>query len=440
MAAILHAEHLMRDYDQSSPLAFHPFMLGGVIHIPRTVHTEDYSLDEDREMDFSRVDWKVVVALPSIEGEIGKNLPHQISNWKLGRETALIMGVWGFFCAFNTLNNYVAAEVDGAHRTWADAAGFPIAQYAMLALLTLPILYFTRYIGNAISSSVLWISAHIGGALLIIAIDAVGWILMPSWIRPDLAHEPVLFTRFEKSFVAMMEWNFWLYWTVVGIAYGVQYYYGMRDARVRAADLKKELIQAQLQTLKQQIRPHFLFNALNAISALVHTDSRAADDMIGNLSSLLRLSLDCGDVQCVPFKDELNALQLYLDIQQARFGKRFSVEMRIDPNTLQAYVPHLILQPLVENAFNHGIAKLATGGLLTICAERRDGMIRLQIMDNGPGSGKDASHGKGIGLRNTRARLQTLYGETAKLKIADSEQGFTVEVFFPFMSAAEELA
>jgi signal transduction histidine kinase len=375
-----------------------------------------------------------------MESEIRKNLPHPISNWKLGRETALIMGVWGFFCVFNALNNYVAVEVNGGHCSWADAIGYPIAQYVMLALLTLPILLFTRYVGGAIQSRFLWTLAHVGGALLIMSIDAVGWMLVPAWIRADLAHEPNLFLRFEKSFVAMMEWNFWLYWTVVGIAYGVRYYYEMRDARVRAAELKKELVQAQLQTLKQQIRPHFLFNTLNAISALVHTDPGAADDMIGNLSSLLRLSLEGGDRQCVPLKDEWSALQLYLDIQQARFGNRYKVDMHIDPSTLGVYVPHLILQPLVENAFNHGIAKRADAGVLRIQSECCGGMVHIKIMDNGPGSAGNASFGEGIGLSNTRARLQTLYGKTAKLKITDSEQGFSVEMIVPFMGAAEELA
>jgi two-component system, LytTR family, sensor kinase len=363
-----------------------------------------------------------------------------ISNWQIGRQATMIMGVWGFFAVFNVLNIYISAEISGAPHTLHNAVGFPIVQYGMLALSTLPILYFTKYVENTIKSRPVWISAHVGGALLLMAADATGWVLVPAWIRPDLAHSPNIFAKYEKSFVAMMEWNFWLYWTVVGIAYGVQYYYEMHDARVRAAELERELVEAQLQTLKQQLRPHFLFNTLNAISALIHTDTRAADDMIGNLSALLRFSVDSCNVQCVPLKDELSTLQLYLDIQQARFGSRFTVDMRIDPRTLEAYVPHLILQPLVENAFNHGIAKRAAGGRLCIHAESiENNMVRLRVMDNGPGSGGNATHCKGIGLSNTQARLRTLHGKVAKLTIDDSAKGFTVEAVFPFVNVMGKL-
>jgi LytS/YehU family sensor histidine kinase len=199
------------------------------------------------------------------------------------------------------------------------------------------------------------------------------------------------------------------------------------------------LVLAQLQTLKQQLRPHFLFNTLNTISALMHTNTRSADDMVGNLSSLLRLSLDCGDVQCVPFRDELHALQLYLDIQQARFGASFKVDMSIDPEITDAYVPHLILQPLVENSFRHGIAKRSAGGLLSIQAEECGGMMRIKVMDNGPGSGGQAAQPHGIGLSNTRARLRRLYGKSARLNIDDSAAGFTVEAVFPLVGAMTEL-
>jgi len=355
------------------------------------------------------------------------------SSWSIGRQCALVMSVWVFFCVFNSLNIYIDAQVAGHSATWRDVLGYPIASYGMWSLFTLPILLFANFVRNSISSRLLWNAAHMVGALLAMIADAVGWMLVPTWIRPDIAHQPSLSRAFE------VEWNFWLYWTIVGIAYGVQYYYEMRDARVYAAELESELTQAQLQTLKQQLRPHFLFNTLNAISGLMHTDPRAADDMIGNLSSLLRLSLDSGDVQNVPLREELHALQLYIDIQQTRFGKRFTVQMSIDPQTLGAYVPHLILQPLVENAFHHGIAKRAAHGLLRIEAQRRDGMVRLMVADNGPGSGGHASSGTGIGLKNSRARLRRLYGELAALNIDDNATGFTVEAVFPFVGEAEEL-
>jgi signal transduction histidine kinase len=371
--------------------------------------------------------------------KIMNELKRRPSTWGIGRQFALVMCVWVFFCVFNALNIFVDGHVLGESPTWRDVVGYPLASYGMWSLFTVPILLMAKFIRNSFSSRWLWTMAHMVGALLVMVADAVGWMLVPSWIRQDLAHQPHLPQRFVLSFATMMEWNFWLYWTIVGIAYGVQYYYEMQDARVYAAELESELTQAQLQTLKQQLRPHFLFNTLNAISGLVHINPRAADDMIGNLSSLLRLSLEAGEVQNVSLRDELRALQLYIDIQQVRFGNRFKVEQHIDPTTLEAFVPHLILQPLVENAFHHGIAKRTSHGLLRIEATRLDGMVRLLVADNGPGSKGKPGNGTGIGLKNSRARLRRLYGETATLNIQDTPHGFTVEAVFPAVGEAEEL-
>jgi signal transduction histidine kinase len=339
-----------------------------------------------------------------------------------------------------SLNNYIDIELAGYKpRLW-DAAGFPLASFGLWILFTPAILVFIRFAMKAISSRFLWVCAHLLCASIVMVLDAIGWMLVPSSIRPEFASIPRPSWKFiEINFLQGLQWNLWMYWTVVGIVYGLQYYLDMRDARVYAAELESELAQAQLQTLKQQLRPHFLFNTLNAISGFIHTDPRAADDMIGNLSSLLRLSLDSGEVQNVLLRDELRALELYIDIQQARFGKRFTVEMCIDPQTLGAYVPHLMLQPLVENAFHHGISKRTTDGLLRVESERRDSMVRLLVADNGPGSGGHAGNGTGIGLKNSRARLRRLYGDLAALNVADSAAGFTVEAVFPFVGEAEEL-
>jgi two-component system, LytTR family, sensor kinase len=366
--------------------------------------------------------------------------PRQSRGWSIGRQFFLVASVWVIFLILLSLNNYIDAELAGDKPKLWDTAAFPIASFGLWILFTPLVLLFIRFAKESISSRLFWVSAHLLCAAIVMVLDAIGWMLVPSSIRPDLAGIARPSWKFiEILFLQGLQWNLWMYWTIVGIVYGLQYYLDMREARVYAAELESELAQAQLQTLKQQLRPHFLFNTLNAISGFIHTNPRAADDMIGNLSSLLRLSLDSGEVQNVPLKDELRAVQLYIDIQQARFGKRFSVEMRIDPRTLEAYVPHLMLQPLVENAFRHGISKRTADGLLRIESERRDGMVRLVVADNGPGSGGQAGNGAGIGLRNSRARLRRLYGELAALNIADSASGFTVEAVLPYVGEAEEL-
>lgn len=361
-------------------------------------------------------------------------------SWNIGRECVLVVSVWLFFLMLLCINLFIDAKLGGAKPGWWDVSAYPVASFGLWILFTPAILLFIRFARKAISSRVLWATAHLFCALIVMVLDAIGWMLLPSSIRPDLANISRPSWRYiEIAFLQGVQWNLWMYWTIVGIVYGLQYYTDMRDARVYAAELESELARAQLQTLKQQLRPHFLFNTLNAISGLIHTDPRAADDMIGNLSSLLRLSLDNGEVQNVLLSDELRTLQLYIDIQQARFGNRFTVETHIDPETLEAYVPHLMLQPLVENAFRHGIAKRTAGGLLRIESERRDTMVRLVVADNGPGSRGHLSTGAGIGLTNSRARLRKLYGELASLNVADTALGFTVEALFPFVGEAEEL-
>jgi two-component system LytT family sensor kinase len=378
--------------------------------------------------------------LASLRLNIMAELSGPSPSWNIGRQCALVVSVWVIFLILLIFNTYIDMELGGNRPKLWDVAGFPVASFGLWIVFTPGILLFIRFARTSISSRVLWASAHLLGAAIVMVFDAIGWMLVPSSVRPDLASIPRPSWKFiEINVLQGLQWNLWMYWTVVGIVYGLQYYLDMRDARLYAAELEGELAQVQLQTLKQQLRPHFLFNTLNAISGFIHTNPRAADDMIGNLSNLLRLSLDSGEVQNVLLRDELRALQLYIDIQQARFGERFTVEMRIDPQTLGAYVPHLMLQPLVENAFHHGISKRTAGGLLRIKSERRDGMVHLLVADNGPGSEGQAVHGAGIGLKNSRARLRRLYGELAALNIADSKIGFTVEAVFPFVGEAEEL-
>ncbi len=362
------------------------------------------------------------------------------SGWNVGRQCALVISVWVLFLVLLGLNNYVDSILGGARPGFWEIAAFPLASFGLWIAFTPGILVFIQFVRRFVPSRTLWISAHLICAVTVMVLDAAGWMILPASLRPDLASISRPSWKFiEINLLQGFQWNLWMYWTIVGIVYGLQYYLDMKDARVHAAELENELVRAQLQTLKQQLRPHFLFNALNAISGFIHTNPKAADDMIGNLSSLLRLSLDSGDAQSVLLKEELRALQLYIEIQQVRFGNRFTVETQVDPETLDAYVPHLILQPLIENAFHHGLSKRTAGGLLRIEAARRGENLRLCVADNGPGSSGHSTNGSGIGLRNSRARLRRLYGEQAMLKVEDTKEGFAVEAVFPFVGRNEEL-
>ena len=207
----------------------------------------------------------------------------------------------------------------------------------------------------------------------------------------------------------------------------------------RAIELEVSLAQAKLQALRMQINPHFLFNTLNAISTLVHTNPQTADDMITDLSELFRASLESSDEHEISLSLELNLLQRYLAIEQRRFDHRLKVEQSFDPEILQARVPTLILQPIVENAIRHGIEPQAGVGIIAIHATREGSQIKLSVSDNGKkpfDAAVLAGNRQGIGLANTRARLQQLYGKEQSFTVGDGGLGgWTVEIKIPFCPA-----
>jgi two-component system, LytTR family, sensor kinase len=225
------------------------------------------------------------------------------------------------------------------------------------------------------------------------------------------------------------------YGTLVAIAHVWMYYERVRDRELRASQLEGQLATTQLAMLKLQLQPHFLFNTLNAISALMHKNVYSAQDMLTRLSDLLRVSLDNLAVQEVPLKSEIEFVRNYLHIEQVRFQDRLTVTMDIDPDTLDAMVPNMFLQPLVENSIRHGIARSSGPGTIRIESKHANGSVRITVRDNGPGlptannghaNGNGNGNGRakcGLGLANTRARLQQLYGDAHRLEITNAPGG-----------------
>jgi signal transduction histidine kinase len=240
----------------------------------------------------------------------------------------------------------------------------------------------------------------------------------------------------RRNAIVRAKFNLPVYWVLVSLVHTLRFYRRAEERTRRALELEARLADAKLQALRMQLHPHFLFNTLNAIAALVHKDPRAADDMITNLSELLRATLDTA-AQEIPLRQELEFLDRYLEIQQMRFGERLRVEKDLDAAALDALVPTLILQPLVENAIRHGIEPAARPGVVTLRARRgEDGMLMLSVRDSGGGSAPREKSSPGIGLANTRARLEALYGRAASLTLhADAEGGFLVEMQIPFREA-----
>jgi two-component system LytT family sensor kinase len=227
------------------------------------------------------------------------------------------------------------------------------------------------------------------------------------------------------------------YLPVVLIAQAVSYYQRLREREFRTSQLEIQLAKSHLQVLKSQLQPHFLFNTLHSISALMLTDVRAADKMMTRLSDLLRMNLENDAAQVTTLSRELEFVNGYLEIEKVRFEDRLSVVLDIAPDTLDAQVPSLLLQPLVENAVKHGISSLPDGGEIRIGASHDDRDLYLRITDSGPGLGDALSieQKKGLGLRATRERLKTLYGNAQSLDIRQlPDSGVEVSVRIPFRS------
>lgn len=216
-----------------------------------------------------------------------------------------------------------------------------------------------------------------------------------------------------------------LYWVIVTILH-------LFDRQVRAAQLEGKLAEARLQNLRLQLQPHFLFNALNMISAVTYEDPRKADAMISRLSDLLRHTLQETSAQEVRLDREIQTLELYLDIMRKRFEEKLQVDVRVAPDVQQALVPQLLLQPLVENSIRHGIDPVTHGVSVTVTAERDGDAIRLQVRDSGRGIAAGEVK-KGTGLSNTAERLRQLYGARHKLELENCEGGgLLVTVAVPF--------
>ena len=230
------------------------------------------------------------------------------------------------------------------------------------------------------------------------------------------------------------------YVPIVLVAHAVSYYRRFRERELRATQLEGQLAKAHLQRLKSQLQPHFLFNTMHSISALMLTDVNAADRMMCRLSDLLRISLETADTQITTLNRELEFVTCYLEIEKVRFEERMKVIFDIAPETLDAQVPHLLLQPLVDNAVKHGISKLSVGGEIRITVRRQDNELQLQIKDNGPGVRKTGTLAtNGLGLRITRERLESLYVQNQSLElVSPPEGGVTIRVCIPFRLQSDE--
>jgi len=259
-------------------------------------------------------------------------------------------------------------------------------------------------------------------------------------------HDPAELSRAnreprETAFVVLRRITYQLpvFWGLVGVAHALRFYERAKSRERREAELEARLAQARLHALRMQLNPHFLFNTLNSIASLVHEQPQA-EEMIEALSDLLRLALSTSERQEVTLREELRFLDRYLLIERTRFGDRLRIETRIDIAALEAFVPMLILQPLVENAVKHGIETQIAPGAIRLEAERAGEALRLVVSDNDRGLPADRLDKlkEGVGLSNTRSRLQELYGNRGSLQLRPGRAGGLVaEIWLPWRTAVE---
>lgn len=258
---------------------------------------------------------------------------------------------------------------------------------------------------------------------------------------PNLTRSPTLLALWRNNAFSIYYFHqgLTIYWTTLVVAHALHYYRGLCEGEAKAGQLAARLAQAQLQALKMQIHPHFLFNTLNSIAALLHKDVEAADRMIARLGDFLRLTLKRSDAQTIDFGQELEFLRCYLDIERTRFEDRLIIDMEVEPQALAVMVPNLILQPIVENAIRHGVARQTISGHITIRAFKQNDRLIMQVEDNGPGLMMNPKATlSGIGLSNTRARLEQLYGEDCGFEIENSAaRGVLVTLEIPAVEAVK---
>lgn len=230
-----------------------------------------------------------------------------------------------------------------------------------------------------------------------------------------------------------------VYWLLLTVWHANHWRRESHEEAMRAAELERQMVEAQLLALRMQLNPHFLFNTLNAIASLLRHDLDAAERMLVRLSELLRNALDNADEPEVSLDQELDFLRRYVEIEQLRFGDRLRFECDIPDDTRQALIPNLILQPLVENAIKHGIENCPSGGRVEIRAARANGSLRLEVRDNGSAPRVVDASGLGVGLSNTRTRLETLYGDNCRMTFNLEPHACTVALDIPFRRAEEHL-
>ncbi|HEY0545029.1 MAG TPA: histidine kinase [Pyrinomonadaceae bacterium] len=339
----------------------------------------------------------------------------------------LIWLVWTFIGFIFTSLMYFASLRSSEPMPWSDGAFSQFSYCYLWALATPLVIWLSRRFHIERQNWKRNLLIHIFFSLLLCCcISILDQTFIYFHFGRPLGY-PYKFSNAMRNLFNNASEEFATYGLIILIFHSFGYYNRYRKGEVKASQLESMLAQAQLQSLKMQLHPHFLFNTLHSISALLHTDVEAARRMIVRLGDFLRLTLENAGAQEVSLEQEMQFLKGYLEIESIRFQDRLTVRMDVEPQALDISVPNLILQPIVENAIRHGIAPRSTPGLIEINARRENGVLRIEVRDNGPGLPVNHSSIKlfkgGLGLANTRARLDQLYGAEHRFELENNPAG-----------------
>jgi signal transduction histidine kinase len=359
---------------------------------------------------------------------------------RLLKSSALAFGFWTLIALASALSAGLGEINEGNPPTWTRMVVWNIDNFWLWMLLVPVIAWlgrrtagrgWTRFCLVHIVSSLVIASAQVPARI------AIFWVLCGPR-HPSVVHTLAQYMRGEV--VDSFQFAVLTYWVVLAVLRGMESRQRLRDERLCNAQLEMQLAQSQLRALRTQLKPHFLFNTLNAISALVLAEPELARRMIARLSELLRLTLEDDQSQLLPLLRELEFVRHYLEIQQMRFRDRLATHFDVADETLPAEVPSMILQPIVENALDHGLLAKVNRGTLHILARRDGGHLQLVVEDDGLGL-PPSGVVEGVGLANTRARLDRLFGAAASLRVQARDGGGTrVELRLPFQATAMRYA
>ena len=369
--------------------------------------------------------WNTILHMDGTPG------PSSSSRW------VWILGIWFSVGLFDATQTVFSMHAQGMHHAWIRLFLTLLFEWVPMALATPIILSLARrYPPTRLRSFKTWL-IHVPACCAVCLASSL-WIsgfeqVLNPWNNP--AGPGVFLNRVSYRFWSGLVSYFVLYVAVVGIAYALESRERLARQQTETARLSAALSSAQLNALRRQIEPHFLFNTLNAIAGLVRENrNEAATNMIAGLSDFLRRVVEDTNSQEVPLSEELEYLQKYLEIQKARFAERLMVTFQVPGELMQSKVPSFILQPMVENAIKHGISKRAQGGELRISASRSNGTITVRIYNDGPflAPAQHPVH-SGIGISNVRSRLQGLYGESFELTLKNhGPHGVEAALSLPF--------